>query len=227
MLREPRWLRGSFDRPLDPSGNADVEGVSMSFLDSSLFTAWGYQVSTLEATAALTSVIGVGLGVTAKRITWPWWALSSALYGVFFYRSDLFASALLQIVFIIAAIWGWFGWGPKGAQPSALATRARLFLTLGVLGGTTLATPVLSSWGAAATWSDAFLFFGSLVAQIVMVYQKYENWTIWLVVDLVGTIQYAVLGYWFTAALYLIFTIIAALGWSRWYASHRSALRSL
>jgi nicotinamide mononucleotide transporter len=50
-----------------------------------LFTAWGYDVSILEFIAALTSFIGVGLGVTAKRITWPWWALSSSLYAIFFY----------------------------------------------------------------------------------------------------------------------------------------------
>lgn len=192
-----------------------------------LFNAWGYQVSALEFVAALTSFIGVGLGVTGKRITWPWWAISSALYGIFFYQSDLFASALLQIVFIIAALWGWFGWGPQGAKPSALTWRARGYVALAVCAGTALATPLLKDWGAAATWSDAFLFFGSLVAQIAMVYEKYENWSIWLVVDLVGTIEYAILGYWFTALLYLLFTVIAALGWNRWYATHRSAIRSL
>lgn len=192
-----------------------------------LFTAWGYKVSNLEFISAVTSMVGVALGVTGKRITWPWWALSSALYGIFFYESDLFASALLQIVFIVAAIWGWFGWGPQGAEPGPLKNSQRIYVTIAMLVGTAIATPILSSWGAAATWSDAFLFFGSLVAQIIMVYEKYENWTLWLVVDGVGTIQYAVLGYWFTALLYALFTIIAALGWNRWYAAHRSALRSL
>jgi nicotinamide mononucleotide transporter len=37
-------------------------------------------MSTLEIIAALISFIGVALGVTGKRITWPWWAVSSALY---------------------------------------------------------------------------------------------------------------------------------------------------
>lgn len=192
-----------------------------------LFTAWGYQVSFLEFIAATTSLVGVGLGVTGKQITWPWWAISSALYGLFFYQSDLFASALLQIVFIIAAIWGWFGWGPQGAKPGPLTSSQRAVVTAVMLAGTAAATPLLTSWGAAATWSDAFLFFGSLVAQILMVYEKYESWTLWLIVDLAGTIQYAILGYWFTALLYAIFTVIAALGWNRWYATHRSAIRSL
>ena len=51
---------------------------------STFLTAWGYDVTFLEFFAALTSFIGVWLGTTGKRITWPWWVLSSALYGIFF-----------------------------------------------------------------------------------------------------------------------------------------------
>ena len=200
------------------------KGVTMS---SILFSAWGYEVSILEAASALTSFIGVGLGVTGKRITWPWWAVSSALYGFFFLDAKLYASAALQIVFIVAAIFGWFGWEPKGAQPSALSTRNRYFWIAGLTISTLALAPLLSSIGAASTTTDSFIFFGSLAAQILMVYEKYESWPLWLVVDAVATILYASLGYWFTCVLYGAFTFIAALGWSRWYASHRRAIRSL
>jgi nicotinamide mononucleotide transporter len=192
-------------------------------MSSILFTAWGYEVSVLEFFAALTSFIGVGLGVSAKRITWPWWALSSALYAIFFYQADLFASAALQIVFIAAAIWGWFGWGPKGAVPSALSTRHRTYWAAGLLISFLALTPLLQSAGAAATWSDAIIFLGSFFAQAIMVYEKYEAWPLWFAIDLLATVQYAVLGYWFTSVLYAAFTVIALVGWKRWYESHRSA----
>jgi nicotinamide mononucleotide transporter len=188
-----------------------------------LFTAWGYDVSILEFFAALTSFIGVGLGVTAKRITWPWWALSSSLYAIFFYQADLFASAALQIVFIAAAIWGWFGWGPKGAAPSALSTKHRLYWAAGLVISFLALTPLLQSAGAAATWSDAIIFLGSFFAQAIMVYEKYEAWPLWFAIDLLATVQYAILGYWFTSVLYAAFTVIAVIGWKRWYESHRSA----
>jgi nicotinamide mononucleotide transporter len=188
-----------------------------------LFTAWEYEVSILEFAAALTSFIGVGLGVTAKRITWPWWALSSALYAIFFYQADLFASAALQIVFIAAAAWGWFGWGPSGAMPSALSTKHRTYWAAGLIISFLALTPLLQSAGAAATWSDAIIFLGSFFAQAIMVYQKYEAWPLWFAIDLLATIQYAVLGYWFTSVLYAAFTVIAIIGWKRWYESHRSA----
>ena len=40
-------------------------------MSSIAFTAWGYEVSYLELVAAITSFIGVWLGTTGKRITWP------------------------------------------------------------------------------------------------------------------------------------------------------------
>ncbi len=193
------------------------KGLSMS---SIAFTAWGYEVSYLELIAAITSFIGVWLGTTGKRITWPWWALSSALYMVFFYQVDLFASAALQIVFIIAAIWGWRGWAPTGAVPGALSNRIRIYWAIGTFVSVIALTPVLSHIGAAATWSDAFLLIGSLVAQILMVYEKVESWVLWLIVDAAGTIEYAILGYWFTAVLYAAFTAIALIGWKRWNDSY-------
>ena len=186
-------------------------------MSSIIFTAWGYEVSVLEFIAAITSFVGVWLGTTGKRITRPWWALSSALYMVFFYQVDLFASAALQIVFIVAAVWGWRDWAPTGAAPGYLNHRNRLYWVVGTIVSVSLLTPLLSRIGAAATWSDAFLLVGSLVAQILMVYEKVESWVLWLIIDAAGTIQYAYLGYWFTAVLYALFTLVAIIGWKRWY----------
>ena len=185
-------------------------------VSTTLFTAWGYEVSILEFIAALTSFVGVWLGTTGKRITWPWWALSSALYGVFFYQVDLFASAVLQIVFIVAAVYGWRDWAPTGAVPGNMSNRNRGYVLMGTVISVATLTPILSNIGAAATWSDAFLLIGSLVAQVMMVYEKYESWVIWFIVDLAGTIEYALLGYWFTAVLYALFTVVAIIGWKRW-----------
>jgi nicotinamide mononucleotide transporter len=185
-------------------------------MSTTLFTAWGYDVSILEFTAAVASFIGVYLGTTGKRITWPWWVLSSSLYGVFFYQVDLFASALLQIVFIGAAIYGWFGWAPTGAVPGTISTRNRLRIAIGTLVSVAILSPVLADIGAAATWTDAFILIGSIVAQLLMVYEKYETWVLWFIVNVVATIQYASLEYWFTAVLYGVFAIVAILGWKRW-----------
>jgi nicotinamide mononucleotide transporter len=185
-------------------------------MSTTLFTAWGYEVTILEFVAAIASFIGVYLGTTGKRITWLWWVLSSSLYGVFFYQVDLFASAMLQIIFIAAAVYGWFGWAPTGAVPGTISTRNRIRIAIGTLVSVAALSPVLADIDAAATWTDAFILIGSLVAQLLMIYEKYETWVLWLIVNVVATAQYLSLGYWFTAILYAVFAIVAILGWKRW-----------
>ena len=198
-----------------------------NFLSDVLVTIWGYELSYLELVAVLASFIGVALGITGKRITWPWWAVSSILYGILFIQWELYASAALQMVFIIAAVVGWFGWEPSGAKPGALKNSTRAAAILAIILATLALAPVLKSWGAASTYADAILFFGSLTAQILMVYEKYETWILWLVVDAGYVALYASQDLPFTTALYATFTILAAMGWSKWYGTHRSAIRSL
>ena len=194
---------------------------------STFFTAWGYEVSYLEFAASLVSFIGVGLGITGKRITWPWWALGSVLYGVFFLQYELYASAALQLVFIAAAIVGWFGWEPTGAKPGPLKNKYRIYVIAAIVLATLALGPVLKSIGAASTYVDAILFFGSLSAQILMVYEKYDSWPIWLVVNIGYVALYSSQELLFTTLLYVAFTVMAALGWKSWYGSHKRSLRSL
>jgi len=198
-----------------------------SFLSANLANIFGYDLSYLEFFAVLTSFVGVALGITGKRITWPWWALSSILYGVLFIQWELFASAALQIVFIVAAVIGWFGWEPSGAKPGAVKNKQRVLILVAIVLATLALAPILKSMGAASTYVDAVLFFGSLSAQILMVFEKYENWSLWLIVDAGYTALYASQDLLFTSLLYAAFTVLAALGWSKWYAAHRSAIRSL
>jgi nicotinamide mononucleotide transporter len=181
-----------------------------------LFTAWNYPVTILELSAVITSLIGVWLGTTGARFTWPWWVISSLLYGWLFIQYDLIASAALQLVFVAGGVWGWFGWGKSGAKPESLNTKARVIWLLALVISWILLAPALASIGAAATWPDSFILLGSLIAQILMVRQKFEAWPIWFAVDFVATIHYARQDLWFTSLLYIVFTIIAVIGWRKW-----------
>ena len=181
-----------------------------------LFIAWNYPVTILELSAVITSLIGVWLGTTGARFTWPWWVISSLLYGWLFIQFDLIASAALQLVFVAGGIWGWFGWGKSGAKPEILNSKERIIWLIALLGSWILLAPALSSIGAAATWPDSFILLGSVIAQILMVREKFETWPIWFVVDCVATIHYARQGLWFTSILYVVFTIIALVGWRKW-----------
>lgn len=193
--------------------------IIQSINDVAMHVVWsvfGYDLSVLELVAVTTSLIGVWFGTTGTSWVWPWWAISSALYGWLFYNWQLYASAMLQLVFIAAAIWGWFGWGPQGAKPRKGETRQYMLVgSIGVLIWLLIA-PLLAKVGAAATWPDSFGLVFSVVAQIIMVYQFRESWIIWFIVDAVYTIEYFTQKLWFTAILYALLTAIALRGWMTW-----------
>ncbi|MSV91948.1 MAG: nicotinamide mononucleotide transporter [Actinobacteria bacterium] len=183
---------------------------------ATVFTAWNYDLSFLELFAFLTSLMGVGLAVMGPRKTWHWWNISSALYGILFLQEKYFASAALQIIFIVGGIWGWFGWGAKGATPAKLSPKERVQWCGIFLLSWAVLYPVLKKIGAAASLTDAFGFVGSAIAQLWMVLEKYEAWPLWFVVDAVYTYQFFHGGQYLTALLYLIFVGLAVAGWRTW-----------
>ncbi|MDP4652768.1 MAG: nicotinamide riboside transporter PnuC [Candidatus Nanopelagicaceae bacterium] len=188
-----------------------------------IFTAWGYEVSALELSAVITSFTAVLLGARGVRMTWPWYLISASLYALFFYQVDLIASALLQFVFIAAAIWGWLGWKKSGVLPRYMNNKERLIWLSALITSWLITAPALENIGAAATLPDSFLLISSTLAQAAMVLQRNETWIAWIVIDIFGTYHYANQGYWFTALLYGVFTVIAFFGLKRWKKLSSSA----
>lgn len=197
-----------------------MEGSLIIF---TIFTAWGYEVSALELSAVITSFTAVLLGARGVRMTWPWYLISASLYAIFFYQVDLIASALLQFVFIGAAIWGWLGWKKSGVLPRYMNNKERAIWLSALVASWLITAPALENIGAAATLPDSFLLISSTLAQAVMVLQRNETWIAWIVIDIFGTYHYANQGYWFTALLYGVFTVIAFIGLKRWKKLSSSA----
>lgn len=186
-----------------------------------IFEAWSYEVTLLELLSVLTSLVAVYLGARGVRIAWPWWILSSTLYGIFFLQVDLFASALLQLIFIAAAIWGLFGWKATGVEPRSMTWPERAIWIIALVVIWTTSAPILGDIGAAASWPDSLLLVSSAIAQILMVLQRNETWIAWILIDTFGTWHYFRQDLYFTSLLYSIFTVIAIYGVFRWRSRSR------
>lgn len=184
---------------------------------STLFTAWDYDVTYLEFSAVIVSLVAIVLAARGTRMAWPFYFLSGALYGWLFIEFDLLGSAILQLVFMGAAIWGWFDWGSGGVTKSKnLAVRWRVLGLLGVVAAWLLVSPALSAIGAAATLLDGFVLVGSVAAQFLMVKGYVEAWPMWVIVNVVGTFHYANQQLYFTALFYFVLLCLAVWGWWSW-----------
>lgn len=190
-----------------------------------LFSAWGYDVTLLEFASVILAFLAVGLGIVGTRWTWPFYFVSSLLYGWLFLQWDLPASAAMQGIFLVAAVWGWFTWGAEGVrEPGRLTGRQRLGGAVIVVMAWLVLAPLLQLIGGVATWGDAWMFVGSLAAQILMVRAKVEAWPMWVAVNVVGTVLYASQGLYFTALFYGVLIVMAVVGWREWLERSRVTL---
>ncbi len=189
-----------------------------------LFTVWGYDVTALEFASVILALIAIGLGIRGTRWTWPFYFAASLLYGWLFIHVDLFASAAMQTIFMVAALWGWFAWGREGVRvPGRLTPSRRITGVVGAVVLWALLAPLLQRIGGVATYGDAFMLVGSMAGQLLMVRQKVEAWAVWGVVNLVGVLLYASQGLYFTSLFYGVLVAMAATGWRQWSA--RAAAR--
>lgn len=186
-----------------------------------LFTVWGYNVTLIEFASVIMAFAAIGLCIKGTRWGWPFYFLSSLLYGWLFVDVDLFASATTQLIFMAAAVWGWFSWGQEGVQaPSQLTSTSRIVGAAGVVAMWVVVAPLLQSIGGVATWGDAFMLVGSIAGQLLMVFQKVEAWPVWAAVNIVGAALYASQGLYFTSLFYSVLIAMSVTGWRTW--SNRS-----
>ena len=77
-------------------------------------------MSPAELVATVTGLISVWY--TAKRNiwTWPTGLVMVALYIAIFYNAKLYTDALLQVIYVVAQIYGWYMWVYGGANRTEL-----------------------------------------------------------------------------------------------------------
>jgi nicotinamide mononucleotide transporter len=182
----------------------------------------------LEAAAFALALGYVVLSIRQRAVAWPLMVASSALYGVLFLAGRLYGQTLLQGVFIVIALWGWWQWthGRKDERPLAvtpLPVRQRLLLLAVWLGATvSVALALARLTDAASPWLDGFTTVGSLLAQLLIARKYTDAWPAWLVINLVSVALFLQQQLLLTAALYAIMAALSVAGWWIWRRSARS-----
>lgn len=170
-----------------------------------------------------------------KEIHWGWplAILSSALYGVVFWDSQLYGEASLQVMFILFALWGWHQWhkGTRSANPDMQTAPP---LKIGKLNSSELkksATATLLAWPVlayflnrytdsdVAIW-DALVTSLSLLGQYLLAKKKIENWWVWMVVNIITVGLMLLKSLWLTALLYVLFAVLSYIGLKTWRSQH-------
>ncbi|MDD0972482.1 nicotinamide riboside transporter PnuC [Pseudomonas fontis] len=179
-------------------------------------------MSGLELFAAVLGVIAVWLTVKQNPWCWPIGLVMVLLYSWVFYEVKLYSDMLLQLIYAVLQLYGWWQWTRPGhtrpvRQVTRLEPRPVAFcLAVGAVASLALGAAMATWTDAAQPWLDAALTAFSLVAQVWMAQKRVQCWTLWIVLDVIFVGLFLYKGLYLTAALYALFTLIAVQGLREW-----------
>ena len=189
-------------------------------------------MSTIEIVAAVLGAIGVYLTVRQNIWSWPVGVVMVSLYMYIFFHAKLYSDTGLQVFFLVMQFYGWYQWtrGPvEHAVSLSPVTRLRArgwtMTIAGVAAGTAaLGTAMDRFTDAALPYPDAFTAMLSVIAQFLLTRKILDNWTLWIVADVIYVGMYTNRGLYWTAGLYVVFLILCVKGYREWRRSAAAAL---
>jgi len=185
-------------------------------IDAAKGTSW------LEWAGIVTALLYVVLAAKENKWCWPFGIISSGIYIFFNARLNLYFDASLSFYYCIVGIYGWYAWtrGKKERGEVRLhrSSYKELSLPIAAGAGASLLFGFLAAkyTGWALPYFDATLTAFSLVATWLTARKALENWLLWILVDGAYVVLYLMRDAPMTAALFLIYTIIAAYGYFVW-----------
>ncbi len=179
-------------------------------------------MSTLEIIATITGILAVGLQAKEKILAWPFAIVSVTILAYIFFFQRLYSDFGLHIIYIFLNIYGWVIWANKQEGEEVTPTlvmnwnQITIASTITLLGAVVLGYVMKSNTDADVPYFDAFTTCGSLVAQYLLAKKYLQNWSFWIVVDVVAIPLYIYKELYIVAFLFAIYLVICIYGYMSW-----------
>ena len=181
----------------------------------------------LEAAGTALGLVNLWLTRQLNMLCWPVGIACVLCYGVVFFEARLYSDTLLQLVYVALQAYGWSLWarGKRRALYSdspitRLGPRVLLgWLTAAALGAAGLGGVMNAITNADRPFFDAAATALSLVAQYLQARKVLDSWCLFIAGNVVFIVRYAQKGLSLTIVLYVLSSVLAAMGWLAWRKS--------
>ncbi|AYZ11462.1 nicotinamide riboside transporter PnuC [Chryseobacterium arthrosphaerae] len=198
----------------------------------------------LETAGAVFGTLSVYFSIKKNIWVYPTGIISTLIYVYILFNFGLLGDCLINVYYTVMSVYGWILWAKNSEDHIHVdvtwATRKE-WLYAGILFVLSLALVTLiyyykpyidnkfSMEGANlglyhldwANWMDVFTTSIFLAGMWFMAKQRIENWIFWIIGDLICIPMMIFKGLGITSVQYLVFTIMAILGYVNWKKSFK------
>ncbi|WP_285269233.1 nicotinamide riboside transporter PnuC [Kaistella rhinocerotis] len=200
-----------------------------------------YQII-LEFTATFFGLLSVYFSIRKNIWVYPTGIVSTALYVYILFKFGLLGDMLINFYYTVMSVYGWVLWARSSddhvhVEVSRTTRREWLLCSMLFVISLILVTavyyykPLLDTQLSAekvilgldhldwANWLDVFTTAIFLVGMWLMAKRRIENWIFWIVGDLICIPMMLHKGLGITSVQYLVFTVMAIIGYREWQRS--------
>lgn len=198
-----------------------MENLTHFFLDYYAGMPW-YSI-TLEAVAFFFGIASVWLAKKENILVYPIGLVATAITAWLFYAAGYLGDMLVNGYYTLLSLYGWYNWARGKKEQKLRITRtdtiekltgiALFFATIVVIFAVYKFTghPIETD-----NWIDIFLSGLFFAAMWYMALKKIENWTLWIIGDIIAVPLYAYRGLGMLSLQYVFFTILAIQAYIAW-----------
>ena len=139
-----------------------------------------------------------------------------------FARAALYMQSLLQVFYLVMAVYGFIDWRKGRTADGEVVIRSWTPTQHAIVAVAVVVASVVNGWllahntDAAAPYVDSFVTWGSVVTTWMVARRVIENWLYWVVVDAVAAWLYFTQGLLATTLLFVIYLGIVVRGYFVW-----------
>ncbi len=167
-----------------------------------------------------------------KQNLWCWVAafISTLIYSILFFNASLLMDSALNIFYLVMAVYGWYSWkyaNGISSHENLKITSYGLLKNLKIIVFLTIISLVLGFYMANYTsadfaYLDTFTTIFAVFATYLLTKKVLENWLYWVIIDFISIYIYINKGFYLTAVLFALYTILACVAYRQWKKEYLS-----
>ncbi|MBE6335776.1 MAG: nicotinamide mononucleotide transporter [Lentimicrobiaceae bacterium] len=181
----------------------------------------------LEIIAVITGMLSIWYSYRINILVYPIGMISLALYVFIFIKNGLYANAVINFLYFVISIFGWWNWLRQRTTDNGQQTTDKGELKVSYLSKKENAITItilviliffinLFTTNDLSIRLDYYTSAAGLIAMVLTSFKKVENWFFYLVADIVLIPLCIYNGLYLTSIQYVAYTILAIMGYINW-----------
>jgi nicotinamide mononucleotide transporter len=189
----------------------------------------------LESIVMVAGILSVWYAKKENILVYPTGLVATIITVFLFLRDGLLGDMMMNFYWSAMSIYGWWNWSRKKDNKKVVRI-SRTTTNEKWIGFGLFILTMMINYGVyrlfnykieASNYVDIFTSGIFFTAMWYMALKKLENWTLWIIADIITIPLYAYRGWGMLSLQYIIFTILAIQGYLLWKKNLSSNLQTL